>query len=204
MKDKYFSKDNFYYPNTHIPKNKLNIKNINELNEIEIIKYRNLYEEYIDKLPSLISIKYFKRIHLYFFSDIYSWAGKIRKVKISKGNITFCYPQYIEKEMSNWTSKYGNTNNILNMNKEAFAKYLAEMKTEFLIIHPFREGNGRLIRFVMDMLAYNNGYDLIWKNYNFTIKKREKYFLAMKKALLEKDYTDIEKIIFENLIKLNK
>ncbi len=202
MKNKYFSDDDFFYEGTDIPRNKLNIKDRQLLDEIEKEKYIQLYEKYIEKIPEVINKEYVKELHHFFFNVLYDWAGKIRKVKMSKGKIIFCHPLYIEKELNAWSNNYGYLSNIKKYNKEEFVRYLAEMKTEFLIIHPFREGNGRLIRFISDSITFYMGYDLIWRHYEFTEAHKQKYFYAMERALLNKDYTDITDIIKENLILL--
>jgi len=39
-------------------------------------------------------------------------------------------------------------------------KVIAQIHAEFLLIHPFREGNGRMARWIADILALQAGYPL--------------------------------------------
>ena len=44
------------------------------------------------------------------------------------------------------------------------SKKLAEYYCEFNMIHPFREGNGRVQRIFFEHLALYNGYELDWSD----------------------------------------
>lgn len=80
-------------------------------------------------------------LHRYLFQDIYSFAGEIRSVQLTKGSTRFCQVLYILPESERifgemtaepeWTSI------------EMAAKRLAYYKAELNMLHPFREGNGR-------------------------------------------------------------
>ena len=103
MKDldyNYFYDDNYdikyCYPGTNVLKNKLNIRDINTLHDAER-DYSAVRQAELDKkgVTGDFSIKHLCSIHKYLFQDIYSWAGKIRTVDISKGTI-FCLIQFIE------------------------------------------------------------------------------------------------------------
>ncbi|WP_256484896.1 Fic family protein [Endozoicomonas sp. 4G] len=48
------------------------------------------------------------------------------------------------------------------MKKEDFCNKLAEYYCEFNMIHPFREGNGRVQRMLFEHLSLAVGYDLDW------------------------------------------
>jgi len=53
---------------------------------------------------------------------------------------------------------------LTNLQKEKFCEKLAEYYCEFNMIHPFREGNGRVQRLLFEHLALAAGYDLNWKD----------------------------------------
>lgn len=74
-------------------------------------------------------------IHQYLFSDIYDFAGKMRKVNIAKGNFRFAPVMYLEAALKN----------IDAMPKSTFDEII-EKYVEMNIAHPFREGNGRRTR----------------------------------------------------------
>jgi len=38
-------------------------------------------------------------MHHHLFQDIHDWAGRDRKVRLTKGTSTFCYPENIPREL---------------------------------------------------------------------------------------------------------
>lgn len=85
--------------------NKLGITNSPELAEAEerISKKKaiELFENGI--LDELVAGKFesLKSIHKYLFEDIYSFAGEVRTVNISKGNFRFAPLMYLEAALAN-------------------------------------------------------------------------------------------------------
>lgn len=80
--------------------NKLGITNSAELARIEekISKQKALemFETgYLDNLEAR-KFESLAKIHKYFFDDIYDFAGKLRKVNISKGNFRFAPLMYLD------------------------------------------------------------------------------------------------------------
>ena len=53
---------------------------------------------------------------------------------------------------------------ISGLSKEGFCAALAEYYCEINMIHPFREGNGRVQRVLFEHLALFNGYELDWSD----------------------------------------
>ena len=79
-----------------------------------------------------------------------------------KGNTRFCQAQYI--------STYSST--IYQLNKESMwnsldeaANRLAYFKSELKMLHPFREGNGRIIRIFICAFALSKGVQ--WKGLKY-------------------------------------
>ena len=71
-------------------------------------------------------------IHQYLFDEIYDFAGKLRKVNISKGNFRFAPLMYLETALQS----------IDKMPQSTFDE-IVEKYVEMNVAHPFREGNGR-------------------------------------------------------------
>ncbi|MBK5262694.1 MAG: Fic family protein [Peptostreptococcaceae bacterium] len=99
MKDIYnyeFEDSKYCYPQTDVLINKLEIKEpdkfYNAERDITSITILELQE---NPLPGCFDLKYLRDIHRLMFQDIYSWAGQLRTVDISKGN-KFCPWQNIE------------------------------------------------------------------------------------------------------------
>ena len=81
------------------------INNFNEHDPRVLSQYERMYTgaRIIDLLKKPIQGKFdlshLKAIHKYIFQDIYSWAGELRLVNISK-EILFCDAQFIEKTIN--------------------------------------------------------------------------------------------------------
>lgn len=123
-------------------------------------------------------------IHAYLFGDIYHFAGKIRKVNISKGNFRFASALYLQAALEQIdTMPQGNFDQIIE-------KYV-----EMNIAHPFREGNGRATRLWLDLILKQELKQVIdWNGVD-----KDDYLSAMQrsvvkdleiKALLRKALTD--------------
>jgi cell filamentation protein len=123
-------------------------------------------------------------IHAYIFGDIYHFAGKIRKVNISKGNFRFASALYLQAALEQIdTMPQGNFEQIIE-------KYV-----EMNIAHPFREGNGRATRIWLDLILKQELKQVIdWNGVD-----KDDYLSAMQrsvvkdleiKALLRKALTD--------------
>ena len=106
-------------------------------------------------------------IHQCLFDEIYDFAGKLRKVNISKGNFRFAPLMYLETALQN----------IDKMPQSTFDE-IVEKYVEMNVAHPFREGNGRSTRIWLDlMLKKEIGYVVDWSKVD-----KEDYLLAMERS----------------------
>ena len=151
--------------------NKLGIESSAELADVEekITKKRALeiYESgFLDKLESG-TFDSLSKIHKYLFSDIYDFAGEIRKVNISKGNFRFAPLMYLNESLKN----------IDKMKQSSFDEII-EKYVEMNVAHPFREGNGRATRIWLDhILKCEIGMVVDW-----SLVDKEDYLLAMERS----------------------
>ena len=80
----------YCYPNSSVLINKMNIKTHDELiaaeREITSLKIAIAKSQ---PIKGNFDLEHLKKIHKFIFEDIYSWAGCLRHVNISKGN-QFC------------------------------------------------------------------------------------------------------------------
>jgi len=106
-------------------------------------------------------------IHKYLFDDIYYFAGKIRKVNISKGNFRFAPVMYLSAALEN----------IEKMPQSTFDEII-EKYIEMNIAHPFREGNGRSMRIWLDLMLSKELNSVVdWSKVD-----KEDYLLAMERS----------------------
>lgn len=60
----------------------------------------------------------------------------------------------------------------------ALVRGLAEVHVEFVLIHPFREGNGRIARLLADVMAWQAGIGPL--DYSEWDRQRDLYFSAIR------------------------
>lgn len=133
--------DDYCYPGTTILKNKLDLREPEELVafEAEVSDARS-----DEELPAgNLDFEHFKAIHRHLFQDVYDWAGEVRKVRISKGGSMFCYPENIEREAKGLFTQLERDNFLKDLSPKEFAQKSAHFLAELNAIHSFREGNGR-------------------------------------------------------------
>jgi len=164
---KYTQDKNFiYYENTNIPINKLNIRNLEILEEEERKLLLKGYEYFHKKLSeeTIFDNNYLQELHRKTFYKLYNFAGKYRTVNISKGYTAFCQVRFLEHTSMEIFTKLASENYLRNYStkpKEEFAQKIAYYMCELIALHPFLELNGRIIRLFFDMISTYNGYEYI-------------------------------------------
>ncbi|OSJ08869.1 adenosine monophosphate-protein transferase [Bradyrhizobium canariense] len=164
--------DPYCYKGTSVLKNRARLRDEKTLEAFEL-EISTLRAE--EPLPSgHFTPAQYKRIHHHLFQDVYSWAGKYRKVRTAKGGNMFCYPEHITSSMNQLFEKLG-----LPVFKPATgAADFLDAATDFLAelnaIHPFREGNGRSQLSLMYLLGQRAGHPL-----NLTRIDRDTFMPAM-------------------------
>ena len=106
-------------------------------------------------------------IHRFLFEDIYAFAGEIRTVNIAKGNFRFAPVMYLTEALKN----------IDEMPQSDFEQII-EKYVEMNIAHPFREGNGRIMRIWLDLMLKKE----IKKVVDWSRVDKEDYMLAMERS----------------------
>ena len=153
----------YCYPDTKVLKNKLNIRDNTVLKtaeeEITLIKQMELLK---NSLKGNFTKSHLMNIHKFIFEDIYPFAGKIRREKISKADTMFYPPELIDRELDKLFTKIKEDKMLKEASGEKFFDNMAYIMAELNIIHPFREGNGRTIREFVRLMAKHRGYNLNW------------------------------------------
>lgn len=150
-----------------------------------------------DKLEFRLELIF--EIHEYFLSPLYTWAGKIRTVNISKGDAFFAPAQNIESTLKQFELAFENNKPSNEDSKEEVAKKLAFIHCELNVIHPFREGNGRTLRLFLDLLTVNAGYEVV----TFKEIPNKEFIEACRKGMSQ-DYEPMECIYMRLLFKTAK
>jgi cell filamentation protein len=165
-----------YYPGTSVLINFEDIRASEELLERETELQLDAYQEVFasfdeDLIPDL---PYFYHLHQLIFGPLFGWAGRHRTVGISKGGTPFCPPQNIEGMMSTLFAELERERWLSGLGAERFLERAAYYVCEINAVHPFREGNGRAIRFYIDVLSARARGDL----FDWTLTGEDEYLRA--------------------------
>ncbi|MGB5440424.1 MAG: Fic family protein [Gammaproteobacteria bacterium] len=123
-------------------------------------------------------------------------AGQYRHVNISKGDFSFATAAQIPKLMARLEVEqlakytpccYSRRNDVI--------KALAEVHTEIVLIHPFREGNGRCSRILASIMALQAGLPVLDFSLISGLKKPD-YFVAVQQGL-DRNYDPMEELFAE-------
>jgi len=133
------------------------------------------------------------KMHKTWLGGIYEWAGNYRRVNLSKGDFPFAFAAQISRLMEEFEKGPLRRYTPCRFNsQERVAEALAEVHTELLLIHPFREGNGRTARMLATLMALQADLPPL----DFSLihgAQRERYFAAVQ-AGLDKNYEPMEKV----------
>ena len=154
----------YCYPGSIVLKNKMGVRDMEQLHETERKLTMLRILELLDKpVRGAFDLKHLQAIHAYIFQDVYDWAGELRKVDIAKGNM-FCNAMFLFGQAEEIFGKLKAENYLHGLEEDGFAIRLAYYFSEINALHPFREGNGRSQREFIRCLALHNGYVINFVN----------------------------------------
>jgi cell filamentation protein len=159
--------DAYCYRGTTVLINKLNLRDQAKLDafEAEITTQRAA-----EPFPAgQLSYSHYRAIHRHLFQDVYTWAGNVRHVRISKGRSMFCYPEHIDSEMRKLFHGLRDSKYFQGLRSDEFARKAGHFLSELNAIHPFREGNGRTQLALLTLLAERAGHPLALNNLDPTV-----------------------------------
>jgi cell filamentation protein len=187
-----------------------NHQGITDPAEAERVETRLLAVAYADSLTLPITVKlsqdFICSMHYSWLGDFYLMAGKYRTVNIMKGDIPFCSHHYIKSHMeelegillAHYHACFDSASdprgspiiapglqdsgsNFPVRSVQDIAHSVALVHAELLLIHPFRDGNGRIGRWLADLMVLQAGYAA--PAYDLSIpEKRSEYYSAMQLA----------------------
>ncbi len=138
-------------------------------------------------------------IHKTWLGDIYEWAGKYRQVKMDKDCFPFAFPEQISKLMTEFEkAPLRQFTPCRFKSLEEVIKALAIVHAELVLIHPFREGNGRVARMLATLMALQAALPPL--DFSGIIGRKKKEYIEAVQAGVARNYEPMEKI-FESVIR---
>jgi len=175
--------------------NLLNLKLAEEiaLSEFEgFLKAEILLTESLSNLTKF-NLKFILKIHKLSLSHLYSFAGKYRDVNLSKGGFSFAAARFLPETMKVFEDEilmklpnnYNDKNNLI--------KDIATVHAELLLIHPFREGNGRTARILANLMSRKQGFGSLL--FDKIGEKEFKLYVSAVQMAAKKDYQKMQQFI---------
>ncbi len=109
---------------------------------------------------------------------VHQWAGRLRNANLTKDGFQFAAADRIPLLIDGFEKQFlARSGELKSLARPELVSYLAECHVEFILIHPFREGNGRLSRLLCDVLAVLAGKGLL--DYSLWDEHKAFYFKAI-------------------------
>ncbi|UHD16817.1 Fic/DOC family protein [Thiocapsa bogorovii] len=155
-----------------------------EIAEVELVLLEKLYQAVlIDAFPDRrLEIQDLKTWHRRWLGNLYDWAGEERSVNLSKGDFHFAAAAQIPRLLEVFERDYlACLTPCRTIAPARLAYAIAVTHVELILIHPFREGNGRLARLLADVMAVQAGRDPL--DYSLWDSDKPSYFSAIQTGL---------------------
>lgn len=175
-------------------RNKLGVADPKDMAEVELLLLEKLYEAVlIEALPDwTLRVADLKTWHRRWLGNVYSWAGEERSVNMSKEDFHFAAAAQIPRLLKIFERDcLACFTPCHNVGDAALIEAIAVTHVEFILIHPFREGNGRLSRLLADVMAVQAGRDPL--DYSAWDADKRGYFSAIH-AGLGGDYAPMKRL----------
>ncbi|MEO6263614.1 MAG: Fic family protein [Luteimonas sp.] len=131
---------------------------------------------------------------------IYAWAGEYRGVNIAKGGFMFAAAAQVPRLMADFGRKVLAVETpCADMQTPRLIAALARTHAELLLIHPFREGNGRCARLLAYLMVMQAGLPSL--DFSSFAGRGKRAYIAAIHAALDGDYAPME-ARFANAIRL--
>ncbi len=121
--------------------------------------------------------------HRQWLGSVYEWAGKVRTFNLSKQGFAFARSHLLPDLLEAFESEQ--LVRLTPFNPESMDELIsgfAQVHVEFVLIHPFREGNGRIARLLIDVTACQAGIGPL--DYSPWDQQRDLYFAAIRAGVV--------------------
>jgi len=162
-------------------------REIDQLEFEALLRVQLLYEETKIAPDTRFTAALLCQMHRDWLGEIYEWAGRYRTVNLSKGGFLWPPANLVSSHMDAFSDGLlRECTPCAGANLDEVADKIARAHGELLLIHPFREGNGRIARWLADLMALQAGFPKPdWRlGAAKAPQRRENYLTAVRKAYL--------------------
>lgn len=134
--------------------------------------------------------------HRIWLGEIYEWAGDYRRVNVSKDGFPFAAAGQVPALMDQFERDVLRRCTPCTFTDRADVVHaLAETHVELVLIHPFRDGNGRLARVLSSLMALQAGLPLL--DFSLMAGTGKTAYIAAIQAGLDKHYAPMGSLFGE-------
>ena len=180
--------------NDTVLKNKLGIQDVDEMDEVELDLLIQLYDVVPEEIEvdQQLSVSDLREWHRRWLGNVYPWAGQYRTLNMGKDDFQFAAAGQVERLMEaldrDFLLRYTPCTDMID---DQLIEAIAVVHIELILIHPFREGNGRMSRLLANVMAMQAGKPEL----DFTLwdEQKNRYFSAIQSGL--DDYEPMKALV---------
>jgi cell filamentation protein len=174
-------------------RNRLDLTSKRDIDDAEAELLDALYQSVLVQSWENLTFEEIRYWHRRWLGNLYDWAGDLRSVNMSKGDFHFAAAGQIPRLTKKFEQNYlQHLSELPDVSDAAVIRFMAESHVEFILIHPFREGNGRISRLLLNVMALKAGFRPL--DYQLWEDNREFYFRSIQ-AGVAGDYQHIERLV---------
>jgi len=132
-----------------------------------------------------------RELHRRWLGGIYPWAGEYRAVNMSRAGFLFAAAKHVPRLMQDLERDVlAKETPCAGMDPVRLAAALARTHAELVLVHPFREGNGRCARLLALLMAMQAGLPTL-DFWGFAGRGKRRYVAAIH-AAMDRDYAPMQ------------
>ena len=178
-----------------VPRNRLGITSVRLMKHAESETLLAATQQIIDVTGTnqRFTADDIRSMHRRWLGEVYEWAGEYRQVNIAKGGFMFAAASRVPRLMQDF--ERGPLRDYTPCGfamLETQATALAIVHAELILIHPFRDGNGRCARLLATLMGLQAGLPALDFGGVRGTKKRD--YIAAVHAALARDYAPMSAV----------
>jgi cell filamentation protein len=139
-------------------------------------------------------------MHREWLGGLYAWAGEYRSVNIIKGGFPFAAAEQVPRLMAAFEQReLAEETPCAGMESPRLAKALARTHAELVLIHPFREGNGRCAPLLAYLMAIQAGLPSL--HFDLLAGRGKRAYIAAIQTAMDRDYAPLEALFLKAITK---
>lgn len=180
---------------SRVLRNLAGVRSVREMARFESERLVMATERLIDEteVNQRFSADDVRRMHRLWLGDVYAWAGEYRQVNIGKDGFMFAAVNLIPglmMELERGPLRQFTPCGFASVEEQAQA--LAVVHAELILIHPFREGNGRSARLLATLMGLQAGLPAL--NFGGVRGEEKKRYIGAVHAAVGRDYAPMTAI----------